>query len=137
MSSQQQGKYKKEKKDPLRAFLPVIGLFIMAAAGAVGWFSSPFVLEFAGPYIPTEVTSQLDEFTLQVLVAVIIFFMLIALFAAIYAMFAPKPSKLATESVLKKERDAKAQERRRTKARSRKMKARMKEANKDFSDLEV
>ncbi|GAB5490008.1 MAG: hypothetical protein Phog2KO_02230 [Phototrophicaceae bacterium] len=135
MSSQ--GKYKVAKKDPLRAFLPIIGIIIMVVAGAVGWFSSPFVLEFLGPYIPTEVTTQLDEFTLQILVAVVIFFMLIATFSAIYAMFAPKPSKLVTESALKKERDAKAQERRRTKARSRKMKARMKEANKDFSDLEV
>lgn len=131
------GKYEPEKKDPLRAFLPIIGLIIIVIAGAVGWFSAPFVLEYGGQYIPSEVTAQLDEFTLQVLVAVAIFFIIVAVFSAIYALFSPKPNKLVTESVLKQERLAKDQERRRTKARKRKMKARMKEANKDFSDLEV
>ncbi len=131
------GKYEPEKKDPLRAFLPIIGLIIIVIAGAVGWFSAPFVLEYGGQYIPSEVTTQLDEFTLQVLVAVAIFFIIVAVFSAIYALFSPKTNKLVTESTLKQERIAKDQERRRTKARKRKMKARMKEANKDFSDLEV
>ena len=131
------GKYETEKKDPLRAFLPIIGLIIMVVVGAVGWFSSPYVLGFLGPYIPIEMTAQLDEMTLRLLVSAVIFFILIATFSAIYAMFAPKPSKLVTEASLKKERDAKEQERRRTKARSRKMKSRMKAANKDFSDLEI
>lgn len=131
------GKYKAEKKDPLRAFLPIIGLIIIIIAGAVGWFSAPFVLEAGGQYIPSEVTSQLDEFTLQLLVAMVMFFMIVAVFSAIYAAFAPKPSKLVSESALQQERIAKDQERRRAKSRKRKMKSRMKEANKDFSDLEV
>ncbi|MGJ3238192.1 MAG: hypothetical protein ACFE0Q_05750 [Anaerolineae bacterium] len=133
MSSQ--GKYQTQKKDPLRAFLPIIGIIIMAIAAAVGWFSAPFVLEFGGAYIPAQVTASLDEQTLLIVIAAAIFFIIIAFFSAIYAAFAPKPDRLVTEAVLKQERAEVEQERRRKKARRNKMKARMKEGNKDLDDI--
>lgn len=128
-------KYAEKKKDPLRPFLPVIGLIIIAIAGAVGYFGAPFALEAVQDFIPLEVTRQLTSQQLEWIMMGIIFLLIVAVFATIFAIFAPKPSKLVKESTLKRERDEKELERRRTKARRRKMKARMKQANKDVSDI--
>jgi hypothetical protein len=64
-----------------------------------------------------------------------IFLVIVLLFSAIYAAFAPKQDKLVTEGVIKQERIEKEQDRRRTKARKRKMRGRMREGNKDLDDI--
>ena len=132
------GNFQPVKKDPLKAFYPIIGLVVMLIAGAVGWFGAPFALDFADNYIPSEViTSLVDVHPLapEMLVAFLIFLMIVMLFSAIFAIFAPKQEKLVTESALKQERSAREADRRRTKARRRKMKARMKEGNKGLDDI--
>ena len=132
------GKYEVEKKDPLRAFYPIIGLVVMVIAGAVGWFGSPFALDFADDFIPADViTSLVDVHPLapEMLVAFLIFLMIVMLFSAIFAVFAPKKEKMVTDGVLKQERIAKEADRRRTKARKRKMRARMREGNKGLDDI--
>lgn len=132
-----QGKYAPKKKDPLRAFYPIIGLIIIVIAGAVGWFGAPFVLEYGADYIPRAVTTGIsDPLTLQILVAVLIFFVIVAIFAMVYAIFAPKPTKLVSEGALKREREQKLAEQRRMKKRRRKMNARMRAGNKDLDELE-
>lgn len=130
-----QSKFAPKKKDPLRPFLPIIGLVIMAIAGAVGWFGSPILLELGQDYIPAEVTAAMDAMTLQYVVTGMIFLLVVALFATIYALFAPKPDKLVSEATLKREREEMLAERRRMKARKGKMRQKMKSANKDISDL--
>lgn len=138
MSTNLGGKYQPKKKDPLKPFLPIIGLIIMAIAGAVGWFGAPFVLEFGEDYIPQAVITGIgDEFVLQLLVAGLIFFVIVAVFSMVYAIFAPKPTKLVKEGTLKREREEKLAEQRRRKQRRRKMNARMREGNKELDDLDL
>ena len=130
----QGGKYAVEKKDPLKPFYPIIGLIVMLIAGAVGWFGSPFVLDFADDYLSRQdvIASLVDVHPLapEMVVAFLIFLMIVMLFSAIFAIFAPKKEKLVTEGILKRERMAKDADRRRTKARKRKMRERMREGNK-------
>lgn len=136
--SRSDGKYAVQKKDPLAAFYPIIGLIIFAIAVAVGWFSAPFVLEFGGDYIPAEALTSLSELDPNAplyTVAFLIFLVIIMSFSAIYAVFAPKPKIQVSEASLKRERDSKAEERRRAKLRKRKMRSRMKAANKDMDDI--
>ncbi len=136
--SSSEGKYQVKKKDPLAAFYPIIGLVIFAIAAAVGWFSAPFVLEFAGDYIPAQALtslSSLDPNAPLYTVAFFIFLLIIMLFSAIYAVFAPKPGIQVSESSLKRERDSREEDRRRAKLRKRKMRSRMKQANKGLDDI--
>lgn len=128
------GKYQVEKKDPLRVFLPIIGLIILVIAAAVGWFSSPILIEQGAEYIPAEVTNALEPEMFRILVSVLIFFVIVTVFSTIYALFAPKPEKLVTEAALKSERIAREQDRKRTKARKRKMRERMKAGTKKLDD---
>ncbi|MEO1166351.1 MAG: hypothetical protein AAFV98_21420 [Chloroflexota bacterium] len=127
-----QSKFAPKKKDPLRPFLPIIGLLIMGIAGVVGWYVSPIVLDLGLQYdiIPAQVTGALTATELQYVVAGMIFLLIVALFATIYAVFAPKPERLVSEASLKKEREDKIAERRRIKARRGKMRRRMKDAKK-------
>lgn len=132
------GNFQVEKKDPLKPFYPIIGLLVMVIAGAVGWFGSPFALDFADDYIPSDIITSLVEvhpLAPEMVVAFLIFLMIVMLFSAIFAVFAPKKEKLVTESALKQERLAKDADRRRTKARKRKMKSRMREGNKGLDDI--
>ncbi|MEL6308240.1 MAG: hypothetical protein AAFQ52_08860, partial [Chloroflexota bacterium] len=85
-----QSKFAPKKKDPLRPFLPIIGLLIMGIAGVVGWYVSPIVLDLGLQYdiIPAQVTGALTATELQYVVAGMIFLLIVALFATIYAVFA-------------------------------------------------
>lgn len=136
MSSQ--GKFVKEKKDPLRPFYPIIGLVILAIGGAVGWFSAPFILDFGEAYIPPEVTRSLIEvhpLAPEMTVTGLVVLLLVLVFSAIFAIFAPKPEKLVTEGALKREREQIQQDRRRTKARKRKMRERMRQGTKGMDEI--
>jgi hypothetical protein len=133
------GKFVPKKKDPLRPFLPVLGLLIVAAAGAVAWFGSPFLLDWLlnqQNYVamPAAVL-QADELTLQMLASIMIFFIIIAIGGLLYAVVAPRPPKLVSESVLAAERKQIELDRQRDVARKRKMKSRMKNANKGMDDI--
>jgi|GEM_PF-1778582 len=135
MSSQ--GKYKVEKKDPLRPLLPIIGIIILIIAGTVGWFSSPILIEWVAdvPVVQIPAALENDPEMFRILVSVAIFFVIVAVFSTIYALFAPKPEKLVSESSLKQERLAIEQERKRSKLRKRKMRARMKEGTKKMDEI--
>jgi hypothetical protein len=132
------GKFTPKKKDPMRAFLPVIGLLVIVAAGAVAWFGSPFLIQwlFTQTYfnIPANVRSA-DEFFFQLLVSVMIFFVIVGIFGLLYAIVAPRPPKAVHESVLMEERKQAELERQRDVARKRKMRSKMKSGSKDIIDI--
>jgi hypothetical protein len=131
-------KFTPPKKDPLRPFLPVLGLLIIAAAGAVAWFSSPFIRQwlFQQRYValPAAVMSA-DQFTLEILISVMVFAIIIAFAGLLYAIVAPRPPKLISENVLAAERKQMELDRQRDVQRKRKMKSRMKDANKGMDDI--
>lgn len=136
--SSQGSKYQVEKKDPLKPFYSIIGLVILAIAGAVGWFSAPFILEFLEDFVPPDMIASLVEvhpLAPEMLVTFLVVLMIVFLFSAIFAMFAPKQEKSVSEAALKQEKQSREQERKRIKASRRKMKARMREGNKGMDDI--
>ena len=131
-------KFTPKKKDPMKPFLPVIGLMVIAAAGAVAWFGAPFLIDWLFTQnmfnIPPNVRSA-DPTVFQGLVALMIFFVIVGIFGLLYAVVAPRPPKTVHESVLMEERKKAELDRQREIARKRKMKSKMKDANKDIMDI--
>lgn len=99
------------KKDPLNAFLPVIGLLLAVCFAVIAFFTYEPAHEFLVEQIST-LPQQGDEGYEEMgyVVGVGIFLILMMFAAMLYAVFAPKPPKLATEAQLKKERQATAAE---------------------------
>lgn len=144
------GKFVPKKKDPLRPFLPVIGLAIIAVAGAVAWFGAPFLLQwlftqnfFSLPDAmrSTEPVTLYADFVvpanvlLQAITALLIFFVIVGIAAVLYAVVAPRPPKLVSENILAAERKQIQLDQQREEARKRKMRSRMKNATKGIDDI--
>jgi len=96
-----------EKKSvSIGAFLPILGLVLAIALGAIA-----FVLSEPATQL---LRDNLDDIPaadeVQYVVGGMIFLMLLMLSGMIYAMFAPKPQKRVTEQDLKKERTMKERE---------------------------
>lgn len=134
MSDNFSGKYQEKKKQPLRPFLSVIGLIILGLGIAGAYFGSEPVASWllqqdflAG--------AALDLQTLRILVGIVTVLITISIFAAAFAVFQPKTSKLVDEQTLKKEKEQKEAEERRKKKRRQAMLAKMRDANKDLSEL--
>lgn len=130
--SQYGGKYAPKKKDPLKPFYPVIGLVFAAIAAAVGFFASPFVLQLLKDTVLSSAVGQLPgDDVMQIVIGVMIFLVMVAVFAMIFAIFAPRPDKLATDQAVIQQKQEMELERQRAKMRNRRMKERMRTANKD------
>jgi uncharacterized membrane protein (DUF106 family) len=130
--SEIRGKYAPKKKDPLKPFYPVIGLVFAAIAAAVGFFASPFVLQLLKDTVLSSAVGQLPaDDVMQIVIGVMIFLVMIALFGMIFAMFAPRPDKLSTDQAVIQEKREREIERQRAKMRGRNMKEKMRTANKN------
>lgn len=103
---------KPKKKNALNAFLPLIGLFLIAAAAAVGFvLSKPATEWLRDTVLPNNYQDITDNFeTVQLIVGVVVAVVILLFTAMIYAAFAPKPTKLVSERELKKEKDDKLAE---------------------------
>ena len=132
MSDNLGGKFAPKKKEPLKAFYPVIGLILMAIAGAVGYFSSEWAYELLGQYVSN---LPQDDFQMQMIVAFAIFLAITVVFAAIFAIFAPKPPKMLSEKALLAEKQDRERERLRAKKRKAQMRKKMKGGTRDLGDL--
>jgi uncharacterized ion transporter superfamily protein YfcC len=111
----------------LNALLPVLGLFLLGAAGAIAWvLSEPFadflVLNLSG--IP-------DTPEMQIVAGVIIFLVIVLLYGFLYAIFAPKPQQSVSEAQLDREKQQKLKEAQRAKKRKKEMRAKMRERNRN------
>ena len=109
---------RKQKKDPITAFLPFLGLLLALAFGAIAYVlrepAHEFLIEQINDF-PTE-----EEVSYAVAGVLFLIFMLLA--ALVYALFAPKPHhKSVTEKELKREKQAIEQERVERKRRKRRM----------------
>lgn len=100
-------------KVSIRAFLPVLGLFLIIALGAVSFVLS----EPATEWLRDTVDNIPNEDEVQYVVGGIVFLVLVLLSGFLYALFAPKPKKRVTEAELKKERMQMQREKRARKKR--------------------
>ena len=132
MSENLGGKYAPKKKEPLKAFYPIIGLILMSIAGAVGYFSSEWAYELLGQYVDN---MPQDDFQMQMVVAFAIFLVITVVFSAIFAVFAPKPPKMVSEKALMSEKQDRERERMRAKKRKAQMRKKMKGASRDLDDI--
>ncbi|MDX2076118.1 MAG: hypothetical protein SFZ02_06790 [bacterium] len=103
---------KPKKKNALGAFLPLIGLFLIAAAGAVGFVLSTPLTEWLQTSVlannAADIADNLD--LVKLIVGIVVAIVLLLFTAMLYAAFAPKPTKLTNERELKKEKEDKLAE---------------------------
>ena len=131
MAFEDEYKGRQKKKDPLKAFLPAIGLLLALAFAAIAFFLREPVQQLL--IDQNVLTEPVDEKVGYVIGGVI--FLVLMLFAGfIFALFAPKPAKRVTESELKKEREAMQREAQERKERRRKMQKQAFQERKDRID---
>jgi Na+/proline symporter len=134
MSQNIGGKYVAKKKDPLKPFYAIIGLVIMVAAAAIGYFAAPTIIDSVWQYLPPEIR-DIPADQLRIIFAAAIFFIVVGFLGFVFAIFAPRPPKGVSERELSVERKNKDKERRRMKKRRSAMRKRMKESTEDMDDL--
>ena len=101
------GKYEAEKKDPLKPWYPVIGLFLLGIAGAAGYFARQPAYAYLKKTLLSGV-GGLPEYTgREYVVAFGIALAIICIFSMVFAVFAPKSKnrKLVAESALKNQKE--------------------------------
>ena len=132
VENEYRGKYEAEKKDPLKPWYPVIGLFLLAIAGAAGFLARVPAYAFLKRTLLQGVGGLPDDTTMEYVVALGIGLAIIGIFSLVFALFAPKPKgrKYVTENVLKDQKEEMQRERVRAKRRKVQMEAKMRKANK-------
>lgn len=102
------GGVRQEKRAGIRPFIPVLGFLLILSMGAIGFVIGPNVAAFASQRMGFEISDEIIWIFRGV-----IFFLLLAVAAMIYAFAVPKKKtdKLATEKQLLKEKQEKEKER--------------------------
>lgn len=116
----------------VRAFYPIIGLFVMLLAAGLAFVSMEPAYNFLAAQGLFDRTT-IDPQTLQLAVAVGIFLIIVLLLAFVFALVQPrdKTKKLVTEKALIKEREAKQAELKAKKRRQQAMRKKMKQRNRN------
>lgn len=127
------GKYAPKKKDPLKPWYPLIGIILIAIAGAVGFFLRQPVYAFLERTL-LKGAGNLPAETMEYIVAGGIALVIIGVFSAVFALFAPKTNKLVTEKHLLAQKQEAERERLRAKKRKYQMRQKMKQANRGRSE---
>ena len=120
----------KSKGLTTNALLPVLGLLLAVALGAIAYVMSEPAHQFLIEQLPDQ--PDLAEPNLQYVIAGALFLMMLALVSLVYAAFAPKPDKIVPESELRKEKALKERQLKAAKKRKQEMNRRAaKERNKE------
>ncbi len=90
-----------------KVLMPVMGLLLFGCAAAIGFALS----EPATDFVRSNVGNIPPGPEIQAAVGFGIFLILLLIFGAVYALFAPKPDKIISESELAKEKKARERER--------------------------
>lgn len=91
--------------------MPLLGLLLIIAAVGIGFVLSKPVGEAIGNFILSNTPdAELDNDVLQLVGGVLVGVIVLLFTAALYAIFAPKPTKLTSERELKHEKEAKLAE---------------------------
>jgi len=87
--------------------MPIMGLLLLGCAAAIGFALS----EPATDFLRSRMGNVPDGVEVQAAVGFGIFIILMLVFAAFYALFAPRPTKIVSENELAKEKKARERER--------------------------
>ncbi len=109
----------KRKRNWTTIFLPLMGFILAGLAGIVAFIISDDVMIWVQNQIPNVPKDPQSDGILQVVIGVMIFIVLLLFVAAIFALLAPKPTKMITERQLDAERKAKQREKLEMKKRRR------------------
>lgn len=114
MDNNYDGGIRQERRAGIRPFIPVLGFLLILSLGAVSFVIGPNVAQFASQRMGFEIS---DEITW--IFRGVIFFLLMAFAAMVYAIAVPKQKKdkLATEKQLLKEKQEKERARQEAKKR--------------------
>jgi hypothetical protein len=115
---------RKKKRDPLKAFLPLIGLLLALAMGFIAWVARIAVHDL----LIDNITDFPKDEEIQYIIAGVIFLMMMLVFGVIYAIFAPKPDKRASEAEMKKEKAFRRKEELARRERKKRVRKQMHEA---------
>jgi len=117
---------RKKKKDPLRAFLPVIGLILIVCFAAISWVVHEPLRDALVENISDLPQENEEGFTEVGYVAGGSVFVILLMFTSLlYAAFAPKPEKIVSERELLQEKKAREAEAKARKKRKREMQQQM------------
>lgn len=113
---------KQAKKVSIRAFLPIFGLILIIAFGAIAYVFGTPLTELLRGFIPIS-TQDLDTF--DWISRAIIFLALVMVATLVYSIAIPKKKDIVTERALEKERKARIEAEKLEKLRQRQVKAKM------------
>ena len=117
---------RKKKGTTIRAFLPVLGFLMIAAMGGVAYaLSGPINLLLQDQLGNNYPVGQ--ETVMQIVSGVVLFILFVLVAGLLYALFAPRTNKLATEQQMEKERREMWREKERKKRRQRQIQKKMAE----------
>lgn len=119
-----EGAIKKAGRNWQRILLPVVGLVMIIAAGAIAFLLS----RPAGVLLRSRIAPGADMQSIQLAAGIGIFLVIIMVFGALYAAIVPKPPKGISEGELDKEKKERFEEAQRAKRRKREMKNKMRDS---------
>jgi hypothetical protein len=113
-----------------KVLLPIVGLIVIAGAIAVGAIASGSVATWAKKTFNLNIARQGNIDPIQIASGLVIFIVIMMVFALVYAAIAPKPPRTVNEAQLDKEKKARIADEQRRKRTNRQMKDRMRQRNK-------
>lgn len=121
----------KKKGITNNALMPLFGLLLVLALGAIAFVASAPIHELLLENVDGDTIPEDTE--VQYVIAAGLFLMLLALVSMIYAMFAPKPDKIVPEAELKKEKAEVERQRRMQKRKRQEANRKMARENREQS----
>jgi hypothetical protein len=117
-------------RNPLNAFLPVLGLFLAAALGVIAWILSDPVHDL----LAQNIAGFPGEQEVTYVIAGVLFLLFLLFAGLLYSLFMPKNKPVVTEHDLLKERERKEKEKKAMRRRKRKVAIEMAKARRENQD---
>ena len=125
MEDEYSGRYRPKKKNPMAKFFPVVGFLLALCLAGIAYVVSKPLNETLMNQVANYPFESAD--TIQLIVGAVIFLVGMMFIGLIYAAVAPRPTKLATEKQMEKERNEKLREKEMMKRRKREVNRKMAE----------
>lgn len=108
-----------DKKDPIRFFLPFLGVLLILAFAVIAYFAH----EPAHEFLQKKITDFPEEKEVGYLVGGVIFVVLMMLASVLYAVLTPGPAKRTSEAELRRDKQDMEREALERKARKKRLRA--------------